>query len=240
MADTLSQGAVKVLPRVRIPNDGSTGSTNALTDIKSYMNTRAKSVWERRVFGEYVIKGYLEVPANTSIISLSSITIDSGYGNAERGYDGTFSLICGVRDTNTAILPEDIGAINSVDPSLWGEISPVRFAPRGARGIDLLGTFATAKTLYFWGKGGFRDLTDSETWILGDSDALIHGATADMFMFHWEDQGLAAAHESKFENAIRLLVDRQEVQGGNKRRIVPRMSIGGNRGLDYRFKTGIR
>lgn len=240
MPDTLSQMAVKVLPRVRIPNDGSTGSTNALTDIKAYMNTRAKSTWERRVFSEYIIKGSYSVPAGTSIIDLSSISIDTGYGTAERGYNGLFSLIAGVRDSSAPILPEDIGAINNVDVSLWGEISPVRFVPRGARGIELLGTFTSAKTLYFWGKAGFQDIADGESWIMGDSDALLHGATADMYKFHWEDGKLSDEHEGKFENAIRLLVDRQEVQGASKRRIIPRLSIGGSRGLDYRFKTGIR
>ena len=240
MPDTLSQMSLKVLPRAKIGNDGSTPSTNALVDIKSYMNTRAKSVWERRVWGEYIIKGSYTVPAGTSIIPMTALSIDTGYSTPERGYSGTFSAICAVRDTNTPVLPEDIGAVNNVDAAMWGEISPTRFIPRGARGIELLGTFSVATTLYFWGKGGFQDLTDSETWIMGDSDALIHGATSDMFKYWWEDPALSAEHESKFENAIRLLVDRQEVQGANKRRIIPRMSIGGNRGIDYRFKTGIR
>lgn len=240
MADTLSVMALEVIKRAKISNDSSTPSTNAIADAKQYINRRAKSVWERRVFSEYVIKGTRAVPASTSIINMSDLAIDSGYGTAERGYNGVFSLICAVRDTNCPVLPEDIGAINNVDAAMWGQMSPNRFVPRGARGIELLGTFSATTTLYFWGKAGFQDLTDSETWIMGDSDALIHGATSDMFKYWWEDPNLSAEHEMKFENAIRLLVDRQEVQGGNKRRIIPRMSIGGYRSIDYRFKSGIR
>lgn len=241
MPDTLSQMSLKVLARSKISNDSSTPSTNAITDIKAYINTRAKSVWERRLWREYIILGTYSVPASTQRIALTDISVDSGFGTSANGYNGTFAEVGAIREGTTPLLPEDIGAINNVDADQWSSTtSPIRFISRGANGIHLLGSYSTATTLSFWGKAKFQDLTDAETWCLGDSDALIHGAVADMFMYWWEDQQTAMIHETKFENAIRLLVDRQEVQGANKKRIIPRMEIGGNRGIDYRFKTGIR
>ena len=241
MADTFSTMKTKALGMSRIPNNNSTPSNNALTDIGTYINQRAKSVWERRLFLEYVILGTYSVPANTKIISLSSIVVESGFGTAANGYGGTFSLIGSAREGSNPIFPEDIGAINQVDPSLWGQtLSPIKFLPRGANGIYLLGEFSTATTLSFWGKASFADLTASETWCLGDSDALVFGAVADIYRNHWKDQNTANFYEQKFENGIRLLVDRQEVQGGSRRRVIPSLNIGSSGiAMDFQSKSGI-
>lgn len=240
MSDSLSQMAVKCLGDVRIPNDSSTASTNALAKIKEYINQRAKSVWQRRLFQEYLILGTYSLPASTKIIALSSITVESGFGTAANGYGGTFSLIGSVREGTNPILPEDIGAVNQVDPGLWGTtLSPIRFLSRGANGIYLFGEYPVDTTLSFWGKASFADLGDSSTWCLGDSDALIHGAAADFWSNWWKDQNQAAKYEAKFENGIKLLVDAQEIQGASKRRIIPKMSMGNSGSADYTSKTGV-
>jgi hypothetical protein len=232
---------LKVLRNARIPNNSSTPSNNALTDIGQYINQRAKSVWERRTFAEYIILGTYQVPASTKLIALSSISIESGFGVAANGYGGTFSLIGSAREGENPMFPEDIGAINQVDPSLWGTtLSPVKFLPRGANGIYLLGSYGVATTLSFWGKASFSDMSGSETWCLGDSDALINGATADMFTNWWKDPQTAMTYEQKFENGIKLLVDRQEVQGGARRRIIPALNIGSSgSAIDFQAKSGI-
>jgi hypothetical protein len=241
MADTLSQMSLKVLRNARIPNNGGTPSTNAITDIKQYINQRARSVWARRLFREYIILGTYAVPASTKSIALSSITITSGFDTDGRGRDASFYEIGALRDGDNPILPEDIGAINNVDAGVWASnTSPVFFINRGQSGIYLLGEYSAATTLSFWGKAGFQDLTDAETWILGDSDALIDGATADMYANWWKDQGQAAKYENKFENGIKLLVDTQEVQAAAKRRIIPTMNIGMSGGHGYTSKTGVR
>jgi hypothetical protein len=241
MSDTFTQMRLKVLRNCRIPNNSSTPSNNAITDIGEYINHRAKSVWERRTFSEYIILGTYELPANTKVIALSSITVESGFGTAANGYGGTFALIGAVREGTNPIFPEDIGAVNQVDPSLWGQtLSPVKFIPRGANGIYLLGSYSVATTLSFWGKASFADLTASETWCLGESDALINGATADIYLNHWKDPNTAAAYEAKYENGIRLLVDKQEVQGGSRRRLIPSMNMGNSgSGISFQSKSGI-
>jgi len=240
MSDTLSQAALKVLRNSRIPNNSSTPATNALVDIKQHINQRAKNVWARRLWREYVILGSKSVAATIKAITLASISIESGFDTDGRGRDAAFYEIGAVREGDNPLLPEDIGAVNSVDAGAWASsTSPVNFINRGQSGIHLLGSYTAATTLSFWGKAGFQDLTNDETWILGDSDALIEGATADMFTYWWEDHAQAAKHEAKFENAIRLLVDAQEVQSAAKRRIIPRMQIGLKSNVNFTSKTGV-
>lgn len=241
MSETLSQMALKVLRNARINNDSTVAATNALADIKQWINQRAKSVHARRLFREYIILGTCVVPSATKAIALSDITVLSGFTTDGNGRDSSFCEIGAVREGSNPLLPEDIGAINNVDAGSWASnTSPLYFINRGQLGIYLLGEYAAATTLSFWGKAAFQDLTDSETWILGDSDALIDGATADVFTFHWEDEGIAAKYEAKFENAIRLLVDAQEVQSASKRRVVPTMPIGLSYNINFQSKTGVR
>lgn len=240
-ADTLSAGALKVLTKARIPNDSTTTSTQAITDIKAYMNQRAKNIWARRIFREYLILGTYEVPASTKLITLASITPETGWNTSGQGRTGTFAEVAAIREGSNPLLPEDIGAVNAVDAGAWSSSSsPIYFINRGQSGILLLGQYTAATTLSFWGKASFQDLTDNETWILGDSDALIEGATADMYTYWWSDPTEAAKQEAKFENAVRLLVDAQEVQAAQKRRIIPTMPIGMSSTVDYATKTGIR
>jgi len=240
MSDTLAQMSLKVLRNAKIPNNNSTPANNAITDIKQYLNQRAKSVWARRLFREYIILGSKSVLASIKTITLGSITIESGFDTDGRGRDAAFYEIGAVREGDNPLLPEDIGAINSVDPGIWASTTaPVHFINRGQSGIHLLGAYSANTTLSFWGKAGFQDLADAETWILGDSDALIEGATADMYTYWWEDHATAMKHEAKFENAIKLLVDAQEVQGASKRRIIPKMQIGLSSQVSYTSKTGV-
>lgn len=240
MADTLSQMSLKVLRNSRIPNDSSTASNNAITDIKQYLNHRARSVWSRRLFREYIILGTYTVPASDKAVSLSSISITSGFDTDGRARNAAFYEIGAIREGDNPLLPEDIGAVNNVDAGAWSaNTAPVYFINRGQSGIYLLGQYSSDTTLSFWGKAGFQDLADGETWILGDSDALIEGATADMYANWWKDQNQAAKYEQKFEDAIRLLVDAQETQAAAKRRITPSFAIGGQRAIDFTSKSGI-
>jgi hypothetical protein len=240
MSDTLSQASLKVLRNSRIPNDSSTSSTNAITDIKQYINQRARSVWSRRLFREYIILGTYAVPASTKTVALSDISITSGFDTDGRARNAGFYEIGAMREGDNPLLPEDIGAVNNVDAGAWSaNTAPVYFINRGQSGIYLLGQYTAETTLSFWGKAGFQDLTNDETWILGDSDALIEGATADMYANWWKDQNQAAKYEQKFEDAIRLLVDAQETQAAAKRRITPGLSMGNHRAIDFTSKSGI-
>lgn len=224
MSLTLAQMASRVLRNVQIPEDTSTAGVQALADAKQYLNERARDVWKRRLWREYLILGTFEVPAATRNIALASITPSTGFTTSANGYSAAFFEIAGVREGDSPLIAEDSTAINAVSAELWTTTgSPVSFINRGQSGIVLLGEYDTATVLSFMGKAAFADLADGETWCLNNENCLIAGATGDMLRDHDRDDQRAAGRYAEYEAEIAKLIDAAEVQGANRRRLVPLM-----------------
>lgn len=222
MALTLSQMASRVLRNAQISEDASTSSVQALADAKQYLNERAKDVWKRRLWREYVILGTYTVPASTRAIALASITPDSGYSTSANGYSAVFHEIVAIREGSDPLMPEDPGAINAVQAEQWAlTTSPVKFVNRGGSGIHLLGYWSSATALSFFGKAAFTDMGDSETWCLRNDECLIAGATGDMIRDNDRDDNRANIRYNEFGAEIQKMIDAAEVQGANNKRIVP-------------------
>lgn len=222
MSLTLAQMASRVLRNCQIPEDSTLSSVQALADAKQYLNERANDVYSRRVFPEYIILGTYTIPANTRRFNLSDIVIDAGFTTSGRSYNATFFDIIAIREGVNPLLPEDPGAINSVQPDLWAATTaPVRFINRGQNGIFLLGQYPTATALSFFGKANFQDLTDGETWLLENEACLQAGATGDMLRDFSKDDNRAMIRYQEFEGEIAKIIDNIESQSANKKRIIP-------------------
>lgn len=223
MSKTLAQLATRVLRNVQIPEDSTTSSVQSLADAKQYLNEAHHDVWGRRVWRESIIFGTFSVPAGTKAIALTDIVVDSGYSTSGFGYNAAFSEIIAVRNGDIPFVPADVTAINAMDPSAWARTTaPVSFFNRGEKGINLLGQFAEATTLSFLGKSNSQDLADGEIWYLdSEGAALLEKATGDMIRDHDRDDNRAAIRYAKFAAEVQALIDLQEVQGANIRRITP-------------------
>lgn len=236
---TLSQIASRVLRNVEIPEDAST--TQALADVKQYVNERARDIWKRRPWGEYNIHGTFTVPADTRIVNLSDIVAEAAYTSGN-GYRAGFAEIISVRQGDARLLAEDQGAVDAIRPSWWdNESLPTRFVNQGKKGIRLLGVYATATELSFFGKADFQDLTDAETWVMDNENALIFGASADFLKFHERDDNRADKSYQQYEAEVSKLVSAAEAQRGNAKRIIPRDPFTDSSGLWGTFddsKTG--
>lgn len=243
MSLTLAQMASRVLRNVQIPEDSSTAGVQALADAKQYLNERARDVWKRRLWREYLILGTCSVPAATRNIALSDIAPSAGFTTSANGYSAVFFEIAAVREGSVPLMAEDMTAINAVRADLWTNTkTPVRFVNRGQSGIVLMGEYAEATTLSFMGKAAFADIADGETWCLNNENCLIAGATGDMLRDHDRDDQRAASRYQEYESEIAKLIDAAEVQGANQRRIVPAMpwTDFGDQLLIDTSKTGTR
>lgn len=210
-----------ILRNVQIEDNSSASSVQAKTDAGQYANERARDVWSRRLWREYIILGTYSVPANTKRILLSDIVVDSGF-SAGSGFDDAFDEVIAIREGSNPIMPQDPGAINALQADLWASTTaPVQFVNRGQSGLFLLGEYSTAKTLSFFGKAKFQDLTNAETWILGNEKCLIAGASGDFIRDHDRDDNRAKIRYDEYEAEIVKLIDAQEVQGANSKRIIP-------------------
>lgn len=224
MGLTKSEIQDRVLREAQIPDDSGAASVLAQADILNYIDERARDIWGRRSWREYLILGSFSVPADTHLISLSSITPDSsfaalsGYG----GYSNVFAEVKAIREGTTPFLPEDADAINTMQADLWASTTtPVQFVNLGKRGIYLLGTFTTATTLNFFGKADFSNLETTDQWILGNDLCLIYGATADLIRANDRDTQRSLIWEQRFNAEIQKLIDLSEVQAASIKRFIP-------------------
>lgn len=224
MSLTLSQAASKVLRNVQIPEDGSAPALQALSDAKSYLNERAADVWQRRLWREFLILGTYTVPRGTQVIGLTSIVPDANFNISANGYNAVFSEIVAVRQGSMPIFAQDATAINMIQPDAWAAgTSPVQFVNRGQNGIFLLGSFTEDTALSFFGKANSQTIGDSETWILDNMlQALIEGASGDLIRDNDRDDNRASLRYQSYGAEIAKLIDAQEVQGANLKRIIPR------------------
>lgn len=223
---TLATMASRALRNAQIPEDGSTAAVQALADAKSWINERARDVWKRRHWREYVILGSFTVPANTQRIALTDIVPDTGFNTSANGYNATFFEISAIRSGTVGFQPEDAGAINNVQPDLWANgttpaLFPIKFVNRGQSGVFLLGTYSTPTLLNFFGKANFQDLADSDTWVLNNENCLIAGGTADILRANDRDDARSGTWYQEYESEIAKLIDQAEVQGANIKRIIP-------------------
>lgn len=222
MSKTLAQMASAVLRDVQIPEDATAPSILALADAKVYLNERARDVWKRRVFPEYLILGSYTIPASTRRIALSNITPDSGFTTSARGYNASFYDVVAIREGTNQIIPEDPGAVNRVQTDFFSRTtSPNMFVNLGQSGIFLNGYWPTATVLNFIGKAAFQDLTDSETWIIDNENCLIAGATGDMIRDFSKDDQRAMIRYQEYEAEIAKIIDNLEGQSANKKRVIP-------------------
>lgn len=221
MARTLSQIASAILRNVEIPEDSST--TQALADAKAYANERGRAIWRIMHWPEYVILGTYSIPANTNSIALSALSIDSSYSTSQNGYNATFALISAIREGTNPLMPEDMSAIQKVQADLWASTTtPTLFVNRGQLGIALLGKYASATTLSFFGKANWQDLTDGESWVMdANGDALVAGGTAEFLRKHERDENRAQVQEQLFQAEINRLIHERKVQGADSTRLVP-------------------
>ncbi len=218
---SLNTIASAILRNVQIDEDSSAPSVLALADAKAYANERAKNVWSRRLWREYIILGTFTVPASTKRIALTDIVVDSGF-TAGSGFDDLFEEVVAIREGSNPLLPQDPGAINAVKPDDWASTtSPVKFVNRGASGLFLLGEYSAATALSFFGKAKFQTITDAETWILRNEQCLIEGGTGDFIRDHDRDDNRAKIRYDAYEAEIMKMIDAQEVQGANIKRVIP-------------------
>jgi hypothetical protein len=212
----------KTLRNVQIQENASAPSVLALSDAGSYANERARDVWKRRLWREFIILGTYTVPASTQAIALSSIVPHTSFSTSANGYNATFFEISAIREGSNPLGPQDPSAINMISPAAWeANGTPVRFVNRGQQGIFLLGSFSVATELSFFGKANVQDITSAETWILDpNGQALIEGATGDLYQFFRRDEPAANRAYAKYESEIVKLVEAQDVQGANSREIV--------------------
>lgn len=222
---TLSQMASRALRNAQIPEDSTSSSVLAIADAKQYINEKAKDIWARRVWREYLIQGSYAVPASTRRIALASITVATGYTTSGSGYNAAFAEVSQVYNENgDALLPFDPMSTNAIQPDLWQDTdTPTRYVNRGVNGIELLGEFDETTTLYFIGKANFQDLTDSESWVFGvaGEQALICGGTAELLRWHDRDDVRAQLAIAECEAWILKMIDAQEVQGANEKHVIP-------------------
>lgn len=222
MALTLANIGSRILRNVQIPEDSSTTSIQALSDAKQFANEWHHRIWGRRLWRESIILGSFSVPAGTQVVALSDIVVDSRF-TAGSGFDDAFTEISAVREGDNPLLAEDATAIHAIDPAAWASTtSPTLFINRGQKGIYLLGKYSSATTLSFFGKAMSQDLSDSESWALDSNGwALILGATGDFIKHNERDDERAQLRYAEADAEVQKLIDQQEVQGANRRRIVP-------------------
>lgn len=219
---TLSQMATRVLRNCQIPEDSTTPSVQALADVKLLINERAYDVYSRRNWPEFFILGSYAVPANTRQINLSSITPDTGFTTSGNGFNAAFYSAVTLRNGTDNIFAEDPGAIRLLQADLWtANDSPRRMINRGQSGVRLLGQYAVTTTVNFYGKAKWQALTDSETWIMENSQCLIAGATADLIKVNDRDDTRAAINYQEYEACIAKMISNVEEQMGNVKRIIP-------------------
>lgn len=222
MSLTLTQIAARVFRNAQIPSGNGAGSQQALVDAKQYINERARDVWKRRLWREYLILGTFTVPAGEQIIKLSDIVVDPRFNTSANGYLAAFYEIAGVRLGENPLMAEDPGAINLLRADLWEQTTtPVSFVNRGRNGIYLLGVFQSDSMLSFFGKAAFQDLTDSETWCIDNENCLIAGATGDIIRDNDRDDKRCSIRYQEYEAEIAKLIDAAEMQGANVKRIIP-------------------
>jgi len=212
-----------ILRNVQLQENASAPSVLALADAGKYANERGRDVWRRRLWREYIILGTYTVPAGTQSIALSDITADSAFSTSANGYNATFFEISAVREGSNPLGAQDPSSINSINPTAWASSfgSPVRFVNRGQKGIFLLGSYSTATTLSFFGKANYQDLTAAESWVMDpNGQALIEGASGDMYRFFRRDIPSANGCYAAYESEVAKLVEAQDVQGANSREIV--------------------
>lgn len=221
MSLTLSNIASRVLRNCEVPEDSST--TQALADVKQYVNEVARKIWRANMWPEYKILGSYTIPADTKRFDLSDIVVDSGYNTSGNGYNASFSQILAIREGANPLMPEDAGAIQKLDPALWASTStPVSFDSRGQQGIALHGQYSVATALSFFGKAKFQDLTDAETWILDEyGDALIEGATVEWLRRQERDDNRANISQQAYMAELNKLLHERKVQGADVVRIIP-------------------
>lgn len=215
---------LKVLRNIGIPNDSSTPTASAKTDIAEIINELAQDVVDRRLWREYILTGSYTIPASQRFITFAQITVDSGFPSAASGISPTFAEIASISDGSIVLLPEDptSGARMAVD-AFTSTDTPTRFVNRGTQGVMLLGTYGVATALKFVGKATFQDIGASESWIISQPDLLICGATWRMMQAYDKDDVAAQAWQQAYENGIAKMVDQAENQGGNTKRIIPAM-----------------
>jgi hypothetical protein len=211
----------KILRNVQLQENSSAPSQLALNDAGSYANERARDVWRRRLWREYIILGTYTVPAGQQAITLANIIPHSSYSTSANGYNATFFEVSAIRQGGNPLGPQDPSSINSVSPTAWESSgTPVRFVNRGQSGIFLLGSFSVDTELSFFGKANYQDITAGETWILDpNGQALIEGATGDLYQFFRRDEVSANKAYAKYEAEIAKLIEAQDVQGANSKEI---------------------
>ena len=222
---TLSQMASRVLRNVQMPENSSTTSVQALADVKQFINERAKDIWNRRMWREYIIRGTATIAAGTRFIALSDITLASGYPASGNGLRAAFAEIAQVYNSDgQPLVAVDPMSTNNIQADVWTDTSePSAYYNRGQKGIELLGQYAASETLTFIGKADYQDLTDSESWIFGveGEQALICGGSYEFLRWHEEDDQRAQLALAEYESWVLKLIENHLIQGADQKQVIP-------------------